>query len=1569
MSGKRCALLCVGVLWLFWLSGCGGSSKPIGVAVAASATTVDGTNTLTMTATVTNDKNAAGVKWSMSGAGSLSNTSTTSATYTAPAATSTAQTATVTATSLADSSKTGSVTLTVAAQPTVATTSTDLMGAVGTAFSITLKGSGGIPPYKNWAVSTSGSALPSCLTLNPSMGVIAAASGTAPLASCAGTYSNLIFTYTDSGTPNALTLTITAAPAISFTGTVPATSTYGVAYAGSAAATGGAGPLTYSISAGALPADLSLNQSTGAIAGTPSKAADVGTFNFTVKAADAFGDEATQSYQIVVSYSAVSITTSATLPVGYVGSSYSGTTLAATGGNGGPYTWSWAAASGSSLPAGLALSPAGFVNGTPTTAGTYSVVVTATDSASNAGHATLSVAVKPGVSVTTASLPTGYTGSAYSSTLAATGGVGTPYTWTWAAASGSSLPAGLTLSPAGAVGGTPTTTGTFSVVVTAADSISNKGSATLSLVVQAGVSVTTSSLPPGYQGTVYPGATLAATGGAGTPYTWTWAAASGSSLPAGLTLSSAGVIGGTPTAAGTFNVVVTAADSISNSGSATLSLKVEAALAVSSPTTLPGATVNEAYSLQLAATGGSEIGYSWSTDAAGSTSLGTLNLSLSSGGLVTGTPTSSGTANFTVTVKDSENHTATANLSVTAYSTLTITTTTLPVTYAGANYSQILDAAGGTGTGYAWSATASNLGTYGLSLSAGGLVSGIPTQSGTASFTANVKDSANHTATQALTITIYGALSLPAPNPASLPSNGYTGVAYTGEIDATGGSGNFSWQVTGLSDGLSATPGAGRVTISGTPTSQATVTFSVMLTDTTTNASVTQNGYTITVSNPTPVALPAASPNPLPDATVNQSYSGAINASGGVPPYTWSINGTSVGGSGVSLGNGTLAASTTGGSALSINGTPGTSGTVTLTSVKVEDSLHTNATQTYSITVNSAGQNVTGQVFLNTCSGQKSPPTITLSINTNPVKTATTDNNGNYSFAGIPNGAYTITPSISGPSSVFYPAKIDVNVNNADLNNENFNVSLGYTVAGTVSYSGSQSGRVYLILNNNQCAGGGNAPGTSISAPGSFTINGVTPGGYTLEAMMDAAGYGAPNANDPSGSASVTVSLSNVTDANVSMSDPSAITLTTGPTINMVSPAEGAVAIPYQPIKNNNGVEMATSYTVQWSTSSTFTSTAGSKTFPANGDSTDVWILTGLTDGQTYYFRARGTAGSSNSPWSIYGGGTPKAVTIGTPTSGNTISGTVTFTGTATGPLMVGFYSQTSGVYVDVIQNPVSPQAYTVYVPNGSDYIFFGIIDQNNDGIVDSGDITNVTAKQPGTVAITGNSTMNLTLPNAASTAVISTTYWQQTNGSNTSTGYNINLNVREGNKLPVAVQLTSGPNVISPLDLSVCTDCGTPQFQYYVSMDGATPSVGDAYVFHVTYKDGTTEDLTALVTGWNGTSTIVGAGNLATNLSPSGTGSTTPTFTWTDPPGASSYIYQFYLWGNMGNTIWQIPGQNSDSSGFDSSITSITWGTDPTDASNTPSGSLSSGTTYSWQIQIQDSAGNQAQTQVYFTP
>lgn len=147
-------------------------------------------------------------------------------------------------------------------------------------------------------------------------------------------------------------------------------------------------------------------------------------------------------------------------------------------------------------------------------------------------------------------------------------------------------------------------------------------------------------------------------------------------------------------------------------------------------------------------------------------------------------------------------------------------------------------------------------------------------------------------------------------------------------------------------------------------------------------------------------------------------------------------------------------------------------------------------------------------------------------------------------------------------------------------------------------------------------------------------------------------------------------------------------------------------------------------------------------------------------------------------------------------------------------------------------------------------------------------------------------------------------------------------------------------------------------------NVNSIQPKVGDAYSFLVTYSDGTSETVTGSVTG------VVTA--FATGLTPAGSvpGDTTPTFTWTDPASASSYSYQFYLSDNNGNMIWQIPGNNSNSGNFGSSITSITWGTDPTGSTNPPSVSpLTSGTTYNWQISAQDANGNQASTVMYFIP
>ena len=116
--------------------------------------------------------------------------------------------------------------------------------------------------------------------------------------------------------------------------------------------------------------------------------------------------------------------------------------------------------------------------------------------------------------------------------------------------------------------------------------------------------------------------------------------------------------------------------------------------------------------------------------------------------------------------------------------------------------------------------------------------------------------------------------------------------------------------------------------------------------------------------------------------------------------------------------------------------------------------------------------------------------------------------------------------------------------------------------------------------------------------------------------------------------------------------------------------------------------------------------------------------------------------------------------------------------------------------------------------------------------------------------------------------------------------------------------------------------------------------------------------------------STVLDA-SIPTNLSPLGTGTNlTPTFTWADQGNASSYVYHFWLFDTNWNVIWAIPSNNSSSNGFSSSITSLVWGIDPTDSSNTPSvSSLTSGAQYYWAIQAYDSNGNSAGMGVGYIP
>jgi hypothetical protein len=309
---------------------------------------------------------------------------------------------------------------------------------------------------------------------------------------------------------------------------------------------------------------------------------------------------------------------------------------------------------GLSIAVGTAILIAGCGSNSPTGSST-----------TNSGNGT---SAPPGsnLTITTTSLPGGTVGAAYSAQVGASGGT-TPYAFT-----ASGLPAGLSINgTTGAITGTPGggSIGTSSATIKVTDSTQPTAlSATANLSIKISSStlaITTTSLPSGTAGLAYPSTTLQASGGV-SPYTWSLA--SGSNLPGGLTLSSAGTLSGTPTTAGSYPFTIVVKDSYStpNNASAafTLTIASGAATLTLSPSSLPAAVLNTAYSTALTAAGG-VAPYTFAL--ANNTSL-PAGLSLSSGGAITGTPTAAGNTNFSVEVEDSTKPTAltlTVNLSLT----------------------------------------------------------------------------------------------------------------------------------------------------------------------------------------------------------------------------------------------------------------------------------------------------------------------------------------------------------------------------------------------------------------------------------------------------------------------------------------------------------------------------------------------------------------------------------------------------------------------------------------------------------------------------------------------------------------------------------------------------------------------------------------------------------------------------------------------------------------------------------------------------------------------------------------
>lgn len=911
------AFLILFVTALLGITGCNSGTNPIAVTISSptGAQALDVGQSFNITVSVTNDKLTKGATFLLSGAGALSNQTSTSATYTASAS----GNGTITIASASDPTKTQTISVVVTAPPTITSAATLPPATEGSAFTGTIAVTGGAGSL---TYSVTLGSLPPGLSLNSSTGALTG-TPTGP-----GGTVNFTVQVKDSSTVSpqtnskAMSITINLPPAPQITTTTLPADVEGTAYNQPLALTGGLAPFTYSISAGALPAGLSINAATGAITGTPT--GPNGTASFTVKVADSSNpvQTATQPLSIAVNLPTPPSITTLSLPSDVEFTAYN-QTVAATGGLA-PLTYS---VSVGSLPAGLSINAAtGAISGTPTGPnGTASFTVKVTDKSNPVQSASqaLSIAVNlpPAPAITTTTLPGVVEFANYSQTVAATG-FGT---LTYSVSVGS-LPAGLNLnSSTGKITGAPTGpngTASFTIKVTDTSNPTQSALQALSIAVSLPVApaISTTTLPGAVEFANY-NQTVAATGFGTLDYS-----VSVGTLPAGLNLnSSTGAITGAPTGpngASSFTIKVTDSSNPAQTASQALSIAVILPAAPSiTTTTLPNGTVGGNYNQPVAFTGGHGP-FTWSISAGALPTGFSINAAT---GAITGICNTANTYNFTVKVVDSSNpaQNATQALSISVVNgPLLVTAATLPTGAVNDVYpSTALGASGGLPP-YTWAITVGNLPAGLLLNSSTGFISGTPTgSSGTANFTAQVTDSTTAKATGNFSIIVNPVLAITST---SLPG-ATAGTNYSTNLTATGGVTPYNWSISvgSVPSGMNLSGN----TISGTPTTAGTVSFTIKVTD---GSGGSQTATVSIVVAPAPPLTVATTSGSLPQGVLNSSYpSTQLNATGGFQPYTsWIV---------VAPGTGTLPPGLSLSTSGQITGTPTSAGTYPFT-VQVTDS-------------------------------------------------------------------------------------------------------------------------------------------------------------------------------------------------------------------------------------------------------------------------------------------------------------------------------------------------------------------------------------------------------------------------------------------------------------------------------------------------------------------------------------------------------------------------------------------------------------------------------------------------------
>ncbi|HZN94651.1 MAG TPA: putative Ig domain-containing protein, partial [Myxococcales bacterium] len=400
-----------------------------------------------------------------------------------------------------------------------------------------------------------------------------------------------------------------------------------------------------------------------------------GDFSIQVTATDSKGQTADRSYPLKI-FPALTFTTTSLSPAT---STQAYSAAVAVSGGKPPVT---VVLSSGTLPSGLTFSN-GTISGTPASPGSASLTFTATDANGATATATLPLTVRSPFFVSTTSLPTGYMGRSYTTSLTASGGTA-PLTWSYETGT---APAGTTLMSNGTIAGTPEAVGTTNFTVKVTDGDGRIATAPLSLEVIAPPVIGAFPCPDGYGTRAY--STQWTASGGQAPLSW---AVSSGVLPGGLSIDTAtGAVTGTPSAAGqsTASITVTDANGVSDTRACSISVYDLPAI-TSSP--CPDGYVTEAYSAQWAASGG-KAPLAWTVAAGalpGGLSLGSTT------GAITGAPTAASQGNLALAVTDANGVSDSLACPIAIYALPAITTgAVLPDLTAGTSATGTFAATGG----------------------------------------------------------------------------------------------------------------------------------------------------------------------------------------------------------------------------------------------------------------------------------------------------------------------------------------------------------------------------------------------------------------------------------------------------------------------------------------------------------------------------------------------------------------------------------------------------------------------------------------------------------------------------------------------------------------------------------------------------------------------------------------------------------------------------------------------------------------------------------------------------------